>query len=1034
MDINFPRALSGPGRELLEKVHEPLMRVSANYDRVSGYFGAQAFVNVSKQLEAIWQNDGKVRLIISPKNQGELGLAASEMRDELNQGFNLEKYWKREVSEIIAALEHKSERIEAFKAAILQGLLEINVAIPKSTTEQSRPIFHSKFGIYRLARNSSSAFEEFLHNRRAKKAMMDFSLNDEIANDGPFVLFHGSVNESGAGWGSNIEDLSTHRSWVKGETTVAVYFHNRFEYLWNNAADDVEMLPLSPIFEESFEVKPGDDSRQNTFVLSDFLDLLSKTPPGTGYSNKMWLLPHQARVANAALRNESVKAMFCDEVGLGKTLEALNVIEHFLIARPHTNLALSVPASLLVQWAKAINQFLQRDCFIHRRGMFEKWSNGHLVEIVRSIDYHPDGSIESSIRLFSSQWIRIQTNSVNDQVFSEVDLLVVDEAHNARCYNFEERSGSKFWDKLRYQSSRIDNILLLTATPFQTSKNDYLGLVDLLHELTSSELTEIEKVSRLVAGEIKWQPQYQTELLRMLHNRLEYSIDFISPEFHQALSEIDTITLQNTQGLLKNHKDELTLSLMYQFCLQSTFTFRHTRDMIKSDFSFPEVVTENMIVDLGEHRTLISNIEDFILHHMDGNSFVKTIFYQRMASSLHAMSRTLQNRIDKYGDGISESTEIDSEIVSEFDDEGVDIQDLSLSRLEKNEGRRINTLLNKIKTVGEEFGIDPKMNTLHELVTLHVNNGRQVLVFSRFTDTTSVIEQTLNADGNFTVARFDGSTTRYRPKGETESKEITKEELIDLMFDEIIDVVVCSDAASEGLNLQSASVLINVDVPWNPARLLQRIGRIDRLGQRSKQIFVTNLLYIDSIESRMYHRLDERQTEGIRLLGSQPELFSDAASRRLFSPPMQNVQIRQDEQQSKIRDEAMMSLLNEFSSIGPPKLLDWLSNEFKGYSVNPADRDFVMKQEDVKNLQINTPSDATTGYIIDSQNVIQSICLQREDKFLPLHLSNLVKLLSQEPIDDVQWTNKYEVTHGFWKDFGHSFRHSETDLEFVEIV
>ena len=79
MQGDFPRAISGPGRELLKYVHEPLMGLSENYDRVSGYFGARAFVNVAEQLEDIWENGGKVRLIISPKNQAELGLAASEM-------------------------------------------------------------------------------------------------------------------------------------------------------------------------------------------------------------------------------------------------------------------------------------------------------------------------------------------------------------------------------------------------------------------------------------------------------------------------------------------------------------------------------------------------------------------------------------------------------------------------------------------------------------------------------------------------------------------------------------------------------------------------------------------------------------------------------------------------------------------------------------------------------------------------------------------------------------------------------------------
>ena len=362
-------------------------------------------------------------------------------------------------------------------------------------------------------------------------------------------------------------------------------------------------------------------------------------------------------------------------------------------------------------------------------------------------------------------------------------------------------------------------------------------MVDLLFELDSSDLFEVEKISRLVAGELKWQPQYQGELLKMIHKRLEKSTPFISPELLHALSGVEAITLSDSNKLTKIHKEELTLGLMYKLCLQSQFTFRHTREMIKSDFSFPAVVTENKIVDLGDHSGLMSELrtlfsttwmqlvcEDNILPK---NGFITPCYEVYTSQS-----------IEKYSKGFSELTEIDNDVLGEMDNEGKQISDLSLSKLSKNEQRRIRTLISRIEAVADEFGTDPKTNALCDLVGTHVGKERQVLVFSRVTDTTSVIEETLNNVGRFSGARFDGSTIRDREPGDAEASHITKEQLIDLMFEGTIDVVVCSDAASEGLNLQSASVLINVDVPWNPARLLQRIGRIDRLGQKNKQIFI----------------------------------------------------------------------------------------------------------------------------------------------------------------------------------------------------
>jgi hypothetical protein len=93
-----------------------------------------------------------------------------------------------------------------------------------------------------------------------------------------------------------------------------------------------------------------------------------------------------------------------------------------------------------------------------------------------------------------------------------------------------------------------------------------------------------------------------------------------------------------------------------------------------------------------------------------------------------------------------------------------------------------------------------------------------------------------------------------------------------------ISVVFCSDAASEGLNLQSAKSIINLDVPWNPARLEQRIGRIARLGQTSLDVTIVNLWYPNSIEARMYARLLERHDLYQLAVGEFPDIFSKAIS------------------------------------------------------------------------------------------------------------------------------------------------------------
>ena len=86
----------------------------------------------------------------------------------------------------------------------------------------------------------------------------------------------------------------------------------------------------------------------------------------------------------------------------------------------------------------------------------------------------------------------------------------------------------------------------------------------------------------------------------------------------------------------------------------------------------------------------------------------------------------------------------------------------------------------------------------------------------------------------------------------------------------------CSDAASEGLNLQAARVLINVDVPWTPARLEQRIGRVARLGQKAESVEIVNIWYPNSVEQRMYSRISQRLRDYNVAVGEFPEVVADS--------------------------------------------------------------------------------------------------------------------------------------------------------------
>ena len=149
------------------------------------------------------------------------------------------------------------------------------------------------------------------------------------------------------------------------------------------------------------------------------------------------------------------------------------------------------------------------------------------------------------------------------------------------------------------------------------------------------------------------------------------------------------------------------------------------------------------------------------------------------------------------------------------------------------------------------------------------------MVFSRYTDTIDALLYEFNKIGaaeRYSYGVYTGQRSVIVEHG-LESP-CDKNTLKRGLFSKRIRIVFCSDAASEGLNLQAARVLINVDVPWTPSRLEQRIGRIARLGQIAKEVDIYNVWYPYSIEARMYHRIQKRLEETNLAIGEFPEVVA----------------------------------------------------------------------------------------------------------------------------------------------------------------
>ena len=147
---------------------------------------------------------------------------------------------------------------------------------------------------------------------------------------------------------------------------------------------------------------------------------------------------------------------------------------------------------------------------------------------------------------------------------------------------------------------------------------------------------------------------------------------------------------------------------------------------------------------------------------------------------------------------------------------------------------------------------------------------RQTVLFTRFYDSLHSIREYLRVrDGSMRVGIYAGGRAVWYNPALGRDENVTHEEIKRLFLAGEIDLLLCTDAAAEGLNLQTADLLINFDLGWNPMKIEQRIGRIDRIGQKYNDIEVLNMCYLGSTEEIVYGRLLERLQQADLIVGAQ---------------------------------------------------------------------------------------------------------------------------------------------------------------------
>lgn len=566
---------------------------------------------------------------------------------------------------------------------------------------------------------------------------------------------------------------------------------------------------------------------------------------------------YQYKPVLAMLESPSNGLLIADEVGLGKTIEAGLIWTELRARYDARRLIVLCPAMLRDKWCTELAR---------RFGIKAESADASRVlqELRKPRGEIPDGeALVASLQGLRppkgwqaedhSDDPRVQLSEfLADQEEDEplVDLLVVDEAHYLRN---PESQTAKLGNLFRGASGHM---ALLSATPINLHSDDLYYLLRMVDPDSFSDRYTFPMV--LEANE-------------PLHKARHAALDLRSGD---AAVRTALETAAESPLLLGNRQ---IASLLKPGEIESLIETRGGRvdlaGRIERINPLRHVVTRTCKRDVNEHQILRSAhpefvemtaterdfylsvteaIRDYAEHCGISAGFLLSSPQRQVASCMPAAAHHWQDRNDTTAE-LEELIFEDSGDTNELDGHISPLLDhLAMSVLPGLDVERLEAE-------------DSKYARVRDLITafLESHDGEKVVLFSYFRKTLEYLSRRLNEDGISSELLMGGI-------------QESKQQVIDRFRESKAKILISSEVAAEGVDLQFCRLLINYDLPWNPMRVEQRIGRLDRIGQTADKIDIWNLGYADTIDQRIYERLFERLLIFERALGGMEAILGDA--------------------------------------------------------------------------------------------------------------------------------------------------------------
>ncbi len=542
------------------------------------------------------------------------------------------------------------------------------------------------------------------------------------------------------------------------------------------------------------------------------------------------LNPHQVEAALFAFKSPLSKgAILADEVGLGKTIEA-----GLVLAQKWTEgkrrILIICPANLRKQWSQEM-----ADKFFLPSQILEsaEYSRQRRSGAVNPFE-------QAALVICSYQFAARQSA---DLMVTRWDLVVIDEAHRLRnVYRTDNRIGRTLKGALANAPK-----ILLTATPLQNSLMELYGLVSLIDDHAFGDVQSFRAQYARLTGDGQFDhlkarlaPICQRTLRRQVleyiryTNRIPITQEFIPTEAEDALYDMvsDYLRRETLQALPSSQRTLMTL-ILRKLLASSTFAIAGALDSLARKL-------ERQIKD---DAALRSNLEDETR--------------EEIASDYEGLAESVEEWMGEDEDeqpGLLTGDDI-AAIESEIADLRA-FRDLAVSITENAKGQALLSALRAGFAKAQELG-----------------GAEKAIIFTESRRTQDYLLQLLAANGyEGKIVLFNGSNTDPQSRAicnmwvarHRGSDKVTGSRTADMRaalvehFREQASIMIATEAAAEGINLQFCSLVVNYDLPWNPQRIEQRIGRCHRYGQKYDVVVVNFLNRNNAADLRVFELLSEK--------------------------------------------------------------------------------------------------------------------------------------------------------------------------------